>query len=270
MRSHIIAKGLAALAASLLFSTATGLTAHAQSPTFGIELGTGRIICTDDADITPNDDDPSYAASAAWDASVFGDAGIPCFSPLTELDKGVWLQSEPFAGADDEGRRADFRIYVLHDTYSWKIGSTWQIEYNDVPATPESIFQAPNFMERFCGANAAFAFGASSHEGPRGPNERTAGARSATISNSLKEIRQLCTSGRIPIIFGINLGEHDYDPECPTKACSAAQRRVIIISADEITTGVDLGAALTRGIEDQSVFEGLQVDNYSLFDVNSY
>ena len=259
---------LAFIAAGLMSSSF--LQGHAQSRTFGIELGTGRIICTDDADYSPDEDDPSYAASAAWDAAVFGDAGIPCFAPLTELDPGVWLQSEPFDGADDEGRRADFRIYVLHDTYNWKIGSTWQIEHNGVEAKPESIFQAPNFKEKFCGANAAFAFGASSHEGPRLPNERTAGARATTISNSLREVREVCTAGRIPIIFGVNLGEHSYDPSCPTKTCSANQRRVIIISADEITIGVDLADALAKGIEEQRVFEGLQVENYSLFDISSH
>lgn len=246
------------------------LSAYGQSLTFGVERGTGRIICTDDGDYTPDKDDPSYALSAAWDRRVFGDADIPCYAPLTDLDAGVWKQSEPFAGADSEGRTADFRIYVLHDTYSWKIGSTWQIEYNGDPIDPGKIFQAPNFMDRFCGSNAAFAFGASSYEGPRGPNERTAAARSATISNALKTARPNCDPGRIPIIFGINLGEHEQDPECTSTACSATQRRVIIISADDITTGVDLSEALSAGIKEQRVFKGLDVDKYSLFDVNSH
>ena len=244
--------------------------AYAQSPTFGTELGTGRIICTDDADYKANSDDPSYAISAAWDARVFGDAGIPCFSPLTDLDAGVWKQSEPFSGADAEGRKADFRIYVLHNTYSWQLGSTWKIEQDGVEADPASIFQAPNFMKRFCEANAAFAFGTSSHEGPRGINESTAAKRAATVSKTLTSLREACEEGRIPIVFGINLGEHENDPTCSTKACSAAQRRVIIISADEITTGVDMAAALTAGIEDQNVFEGLDVEKYSLFIVRSY
>jgi len=258
---HILAVSLALM---------SGPQADAQSPTFGIELGTGRIICTDDADYTANDDDPSYAISAAWDARIFGDAGVPCFSPLTDLDVGIWKQSEPFDGTDAEGRKADFRIYVLHDTYSWQLGSTWKIEHNGVEADPATIFQAPNFMKRFCESNAAFAFGASSHEGPRGPNERTAEKRAVTVSKALTSVREVCEEGRIPIVFGINLGEHETDPTCSNKACSAAQRRVIIISANEITTGVDMAAALAAGIEDQSVFKGLDVEKYSLFTVRSY
>lgn len=247
-----------------------GLPTYAQSPTFGIELGTGRIICTDDSDNQSSEDDPSYALSAAWDRYIFGDLEVPCFAPLTDLDAGIWKQSEPFAGADSEGRSADFRIYVLHDTYSWKLGSTWEIEHNGNEVEPDGIFQAPNFMDRFCNSNAAFAFGASSHEGPRAPNERTANARSATISNALKSVRPNCEPGRIPIIFGINLGEHERDPSCLSEVCSAAQRRVIIISADDITTGTDLAEALSSGIKEQRVFKGLDVEKYSLFDVESH
>ena len=260
------AAALAALAQPMFTQAASAR----QANTFGVELGTGRIICTDDGDFTPDDDDPSYAISAAWDARVFGDREVPCYAPLTDLDPGVWKQSEPFAGADAEGRKADFRIYVLHDSYSWKLGSTWQVQLNGIDADPKSIFQAPNFMERFCGANAAFAFGASSYEGPRSANERTAGARTRTVSNALKTTRQECDAGRIPIIFGVNLGEHTRDEDCLNPACSAAQRRVIIISADEITTGVDLAAALNRGIEEQRVFKGLDVKKYSLFALESY
>lgn len=253
-----------------LISTVTVLPAAAEPPTFGAELGTGRIICTDDGDYTPKEDDPSYARAAAWDRQIFGEVDIPCYSPLTDLDAGIWKQSEPFSGADEEGNKADFRIYVLHDTYSWAIGSTVEIELNGVKADPKTIFEAPNFMDRFCSSNSAFAFGASSYEGPRAANERTALARSKTVANALTAVRIGCDAGRVPIVFGVNLGEHKDDPTCRSGACSAAQRRVIIISADEITTGANLPAALAKGIEEQRVFKGLDVENYSLFDISSF
>lgn len=249
---------------------ASGAVSNAQSVTFGTELGTGRIICTDDDDNSQESDDPSYALAAAWDARVFGEGSIPCFSRLTDLDAGIWKQSEPFTGSDLEGRKADFRIYVLHDTYSWKLGSTWAIQKDGVEADPSTIFQAPNFMQRFCASNTAFAFGASSHEGPKSANERAAAKRAATVANALRMTRETCHAGRIPIIFGINLGEHRYDPSCPSAECSANQRKVIIISADEISTGVDMAAALAAGIKKQRVFEDLAIENYSLFAVRSY
>lgn len=257
-------------AAVSAFSISGLFIAAAQTPTFGIERGSGKIICTDDSDYAADPDDPSYARAQAWDKQIFGDQEIPCYAPLTDLDAGVWKQSEPFAGTDKEGNKADFRIYVLHDTYSWALGSTVKIEHNGVEADPQTIFRAPNFKERFCSSNTAFAFGASSHEGPSGPNERTALARSKTVSNALTSVRVNCSEGRVPIVFGINLGEHRRDPTCLTKECSAAQRRVIIISADDITTGADLPSALAKGIKEQRVFKGLNVENYSLFEFESY
>ena len=256
------------LAAMLSLPIGT-FTASAQSYTFGTELGTGRIICTDDSDYTPNDDDPSYALAAAWDAYIFGDREVPCYAPLSDLDPGVWKQSEPFKGRDENGNEADFKIYVLHDAYSWALGSTWQLELNGEEVDPTSIFQAPNFMDRFCNSNTAFAFGASSHEGPRKANERTSGERAKTVSTSLSSVRASCEAGRIPIIFSVNLGEHAYDPSCPTSECSVAQRRVIIISASDISTDLNLPQALAKGIEDQRVFKGLDVKKYSLFDMAS-
>lgn len=260
------------LASLTAFAAIGTLTASSQSegPTFGVELGTGRIICTDDGDYTPSNHDPSYARAQAWDKHVFGNQEIPCYSPLTDLDVGIWKQSEPFAGTDDDGNKADFRIYVLHDTYSWSLGSAFKIELNGIEADPQTIFEAPNFSERFCSSNSAFAFGASSHEGPRVPNERMALARAKTVSGALTGVRANCSNGRVPIVFGVNLGEHKRDPSCLSKACSANQRRVIIISADEITTGADLPAALAKGIEEQRVFKGLDVENYSLFEIESY
>lgn len=237
---------------------------------FGIERGTGRIICTDDDDYTPDPNDPSYAAAAAWDARIFGGTATPCFSPMTDLDAGIWQQSEPFKGTDDTGKQADFRIYVLHDTYSWKIGSTSQIEHNGEDADPASIFEAPNFMERFCSSKAAFSLGTSSYEGNTADNHKSSFARSETLATSLTQTRANCTEGRIPIVFGINLGEHAYEADCTNTACTARQRRVIIISADEISVGVDLASALASGIRDQRVFEGLNIEKYDLFNVKSY
>ena len=267
MTTHIRATVL--MTAVLATTHMMPVPSYAQG-SFGIERGTGRVICTDDGDYTPDPDDPSYAAAAAWDARIFGEIGAPCFSPLTDLDAGIWQQSEPFQGADEDGKQADFRIYVLHDTYSWKIGSTMEIEHNGKDAAPESIFEAPNFNERFCSSKAAFSLGTSSYEGNTADNHKTSFARAETLSTSLTNTRETCSEGRIPIVFGINLGEHEYESDCTDTTCTARQRRVIIISADEISVGVDLASALANGIKDQRVFKGLNIEKYDFFSVRSY
>lgn len=261
----------AALAASFAMSAAF-LPVSAQG-SYGIEYGTGKVICTDDGDSVEDQTGADYAASRAWDERVLGANG-PCANELTDLDVGVWKQSRPFGGADSEGRQANFRIYVLHDTYNWVSGSATNIEKNDAPVTPISIFNAPNFNQRFCTSNAAFGMGTSSSDGARAANNAMAARRTNTIASALTIVRDACDAGRIPIVFGVNLGEHAERVACENGGdCTPRlpdQRRVIIIATDELAVDTNVAEALSAGLREQDVFKGLGVDRYSLFDVNSY
>jgi len=245
----------------------------AAQGSYGIEYGTSEIICTDDADSQLDQTGPDYEASRAWDERVLGIDG-PCASELTDLDKGVWKQTRPFAGADDEGRRAKFRIYVLHDTYNWVSGSATGLEKNDVAVSPATIFEAPNFNERFCTAHAAFGMGTSSSDGASAANNAIAARRMETVSSALTVVRDACEEGRIPIVFGVNLGEHAERVTCDDGSdCTpslADQRRLIIIATDDLAVDTNLSQALSSGLREQAVFKGLGVDRYSLFEVNSY
>ena len=263
--------GRAALIGGLgLLGTFSAATAQGS---YGIEYGTGQVICTDDADSQLDQSGPDYEASRAWDERVLGIDG-PCASELTDLDKGVWKQTRPFAGADDEGRRARFRIYVLHDTYNWVAGSTTGLEKNGTSVSPASIFAAPNFNERFCSAHAAFGMGTSSSDGASAANNAVAARRMETVSSALTVVRDACEEGRIPIVFGVNLGEHAERVTCDDGGdCTpplADQRRLIIIATDDLAVDTNLAQALSSGLREQAVFKGLGVDRYSLFDVNSY
>ncbi len=240
---------------------------------YGIEYGTGRVICTDDADSQLDQTGDDYAASRAWDAYVLGEDD-PCANELTDLDKGVWKQSRPFAGADEAGRSAKFRIYVLHDAYNWVSGSATEIEKDGQPVSPASIFSAPNFNARFCSANAAFGMGTSSSDGATAANNATAKKRTETVSTALTFVRDACEEGRVPIVFGVNLGEHAERVACDDGSdCTpplADQRRLIIIATDDLAVDTNLAQALSSGLREQDVFKSLGVDRYSLFDVNSY
>ena len=90
-----------------LFMTHTFATAQSRPDTFGIERGTGKVICTDDGDEnTINPDDPSYAIAAMWDQMVLG-ARAACGTELTPLDNGTWGESRPFTATDEAGLAAD-------------------------------------------------------------------------------------------------------------------------------------------------------------------
>lgn len=251
--------------------------AGAQSDTrgsFGIEWGTGKIICTDDADSgAAPEEDPSYARAAMWDQLVLGEASQICASVLTPLDGGTWGASAPFSGTDSQGLSADFRLYVLHDRFSWRMGSTQDVEDAGAPAELADMLTTPEFFARFCAAKAAFSLGTASHEGPTPANHRLAGQRAVRVTRQLEAARGDCAPGQIPILYAINLGEHQNRSGCTSNgACAgstAAQRRLIIVAAEDLALGVNLREALRAGMEEQEVFRDLSLDDYDLFVIDT-
>lgn len=256
-------------------SAALLLPANGQSETpertYGVEWGTGDVICTDDADAQHLPDDPSYARAAAWDRLVLGEN--ECGLSLAPLDGGTWGESAPFSGRDSEGRKAEFRLYVLHDRYNWQAGSAREVEDDGEPVELEPILTTPEFFQRFCAGKAVFSLGAASHEGPTAVNHELAARRGERVSGKLAGVRAECPAGPVPILYGINLGEARAPGDCDTQmACraeQAAQRRVIIVAAIELAIDVNLREALQQGLEEQEVFRDLSLDDYDLFVVTS-
>lgn len=262
---------LLSLFAGLIFVATVSAQSDDGVGSFGIEWGTGQVICTGDSDDADASSDPSYARAAAWDRRVLGAVGKGC-GQLTPLDGGTWGASEPFKGRDSQGLSADFRLYVLHDRYAWQLGSATRIEDDGAPANLAAVLETPEFRSRFCAAKAAFSVGAASHEGPTEPNHRLAEARAEAVITRLRDVRAGCPAGSIPILYAINLGEHqnrcvDAD-RCADS--SAAQRRVIMVAAEDLALGVNLEEALRQGIETQDVFRDVSVDDYDLFNVAAY
>jgi len=244
------------------------MTAAAQShpDTFGIERGTGKVICTSDGDenaIRP--DDPSYAISAMWDQMVLG-ASAACGEQLTPIDNGTWGESKPFEGTDDAGLTADFRLYVLHDDYTWANGSNRQVLNDGAPIMFNEILRTPQFFQRFCSAKAVLSVGTASQGGPRAVNHRLARERGEIVANALTSYRPDCTAERAPIMYALSLGQHrgDRAGDRPT------QRRVVIVAAEDLALGVNLEQALRRGLTEQNVFGNMSVADYDRFDLISF
>ncbi|MEL8054642.1 MAG: hypothetical protein AAGK66_00675 [Pseudomonadota bacterium] len=241
---------------------------HAQTrpDTFGIERGTGNVICTNDADESAiNSDDPSYAIAAMWDQMVLG-AAAACGEQLTPIDNGTWGESRPFTATDSAGLSADFRLYVLHDKYTWANGSDRQVLNDGEPIMFNTILRTPQFFERFCSAKAVLSVGTASQGGPTAVNHRLATERGKIVGSALTSYRPDCTTETAPIMYALSLGQHrgDGQGDRPT------QRRVVIVAAEDLTIGVNLEEALKRGLDEQNVFGDMSVDSYDRFDLISF
>lgn len=260
---------------SLILLVFTPMRMQAQTVsdpgTFGVERGTGAVICTGDADMAGGDghsDDPSYALSAMWDQMVLGDTLGVCGNELRPLDNGTWGETLPFSGTDAEGRSADFRLYVLHDRYVWKLGSSREILDGDRLVQFQNVFTTPQFFSRFCAAKAVLSVGAASHEGPTQLNHQLAENRGQAVAGALQVARDGCSEGQIPILYAINLGEHRDD--LGSGKDTSPQRRVVIVAAEDLTLGVNVHEALRQGLETQDIFSGVSLNDYDLFELDAF
>ncbi|MDG1824840.1 MAG: hypothetical protein P8H62_01110 [Henriciella sp.] len=254
-----------ALTACLFSGLALSLGASAQD-SYGIERGTGKVICTNDLDDNRAADDPSYAISAMWDQMVLGQT--ECSGKLTPLDGGTWGASEPVEGLDAAGLAATFKLYVLHDRYTWKLGSSKQIQDAGTPVPFSDVLNTPQFFERFCASKAVLALGAASHDGPTALNHRLAGNRGQIVGRSLASSRRGCSEGQVPIVYAINLGEHQ-NLDGSGSGDSSPQRRLIIVAAEKMTIGVNLKEALKTALANQAVLDVFSASDYDLFEFNT-
>ena len=258
--------------AGLIATLMLGLmgTAHAQS-SYGIERGTGKVICTNDADSKAMPTDPSYAISAMWDRMVLGDvASDACGPALTPIDGGTWGKTKPFAAADSEGRTADFRLYVLSDRYSWRSGSHRHIVEGGRQVDFDDVLQTPQFFERFCSAKAVMNVGASSYGGSKALNHRLSKQRAETVTIALDGPRNNCETDQIPILYALNIGQATRQNTCASGDCSALQRRLIIVAVEDLTLGVDLKDALRRGLNEKASLPDFDVNDFDKFEVEAF
>ena len=260
----------------LLWTGLASAQSNGQSGTFGIELGTGKTICTGDGDgqgegIEPLDD--SYARSAAWDRMMFGDTNqcAPVKVEFTEIDEGTWARTPVFSGTDSTGRRADMRIYVLDDRFSWVFGSSRQIEEGDRPARFSYIFARPMFLGEFCEGDAAVALGAASYEGDAELNRRLAGNRADTIGAQMTRLAGFCGEQTPPDLFKVNLGEFKAVTDCMragtcTGRATSPQRRVVIVGVATAEPGVNLSEAVRNGLASPIARAVVAAGDYEVFE----
>ncbi|NBC20629.1 MAG: hypothetical protein GVY06_06220 [Alphaproteobacteria bacterium] len=253
-----------------------------QAGTFGIERGTGKVICTGDGDGRGEGHealDESYARSAAWDRMVLGEAASPCSASapvFEEIDDGVWQRTALFSGTDSAGRRADMRIYVLEDRFSWSFGSSREIEDDaGEPAKLSFIFGRPMFLGEFCQGDAAVALGAASFEGDPAVNRALSRRRAATLGQQMKRLAGFCAEQTPPELYGLTLGEFTAETPCMrdgscTGSATSPQRRVVLLGVAEAAEGINLSEAIRSAMGSATARNVLSIEAYETFDLAAY
>jgi len=256
-----------------LSACSVGMIAHAQldplpaipidrpEGVFHNKAGTGELICVP---IPPNPGD-DWFRSLAWDQRMFGTRG-PCDPDLEYIDEGTWGRTVLLSGVDSAGRRADFRFYVLNETYAWALGSASRIEGRGRAANFDALLATEVFFRRFCSADAALGLGAASYEGETAANHRLSGARADVISQQVSRVAPRCTTSSTPDVYSVNLGEHAETPDANT----ADQRKVVIVLMRNAQEGVNIGEALKDAVGDQELVDGFALKYYDLLQVSSY
>ena len=272
----------AAFLACMSAMPASAQSGEQQAGTFGIERGTGKVICTGDGDGRGEGHealDESYARSAAWDRLVLGEDATPCVAEapvFEEIDQGVWQRTALFSGADSAGRRADMRIYVLEDRFSWAFGSSREIEQeNGEPAKFSYIFGRPMFLGEFCEGDAAVALGAASFEGEIAANRVLSQRRAATLGDEMKRLSGFCAEQSPPQLYGLTLGEFTADTPCMragtcTGNATSPQRRVVLLGVAEAEPGINLAEAVRDAMGSATARSVLSIDEYEAFELAAY
>ncbi len=277
------AAGLGALLVTLAM-TASSAAAQSgtQAGTFGIERGTGKIICTGDGDGRGEGQevlDESYARSAAWDRMVLGEGAMPCApeAPVFEqIDDGMWERTAAFSGTDSAGLRAYMRIYVLEDRFAWAFGSASNVEeLGGKPAKLSFVFGRPMFLSEFCAGDGAVAIGAASFEGDRQANRGLSQRRARTLGNEMQRLTEFCGAQTPPALHGVTLGEFTSETPCMRAGTcagntTAPQRRVVLIGIADAQPGINLAEAVKDALGTQTARNVLSISEYDVFDFASY
>jgi len=194
---------------------------------------------------------------------------------LQRFDDNRWLESAEFVGFDTERRRADLRIYILSENYSWVFGDGRTVEGPRGTADLGSLFTGGDFQARFCAADSLLAIGTSSFEGPQALNHALARLRAQTLVSDLRDIRGLCAD-KSPRLLAASLGEHAETSPCPGRLrcpeATSSQRRLILVSVSAAEDGVNFSEALWSGLqgfdaEQRSFFRDFRLSDYDQFEI---
>ena len=167
-------------------------------------------------------------------------------------------------GKDSQGRTAEFNIAVLSVEYKWKIGSSFQVKYNDQIINLDALqssFEQEGIQRIMENPSEIISVGTASCEGSPQLEERRAFERAQQIQLLSKKL-----FSNIPSVKGyrlLNLGQFRRNDCQSNQDLTSYQRSIIIIGVKKQTEGVILDEALRERLE-KKPFGDFKLEDYSL------
>ncbi len=167
-------------------------------------------------------------------------------------------------GKDSQGRTAEFNIAVLSVEYKWKIGSSFQVKYNDQIINLDALqssFEQEGIQRIMENPSEIISVGTASCEGSPQLEERRAFERAQQIQLLGKKL-----FSNIPSVKGyrlLNLGQFRRNDCQSNQDLTSYQRSIIIIGVKKQTEGVILDEALRERLE-KKPFGDFKLEDYSL------
>ncbi|MBE9126516.1 serine/threonine protein kinase [Coleofasciculus sp. LEGE 07081] len=187
------------------------------------------------------------------------------FTPAQAPQKKGEVDYFPYVeGTDSQGRTAEFSVAVLSREYKWKIGSSYQVRYNDrlIPIDElKSNLEDEGIQRIMDNPSEIISVGTASCEGAAGAEERRALERAKQIQLLGKRLFRDVPS--VQDYRLLNLGQFIGDDCQADQDSTSYQRSIIIIGVKNKTEGVILDEALRSRLED-TPFGDFRLEDYSL------
>ncbi|MFP5273151.1 serine/threonine protein kinase [Coleofasciculus sp.] len=167
-------------------------------------------------------------------------------------------------GTDSQGRTAEFSVAVLSREYKWKLGSTFQVNYNQqiIPIDAlRSNLEEEGIQRLMENPSEIISVGTASCEGTPVGEEQRAFRRAEQIQLLAKKLFR-----DVPSVENyrlLNLGQFNRDDCLPDQDATSYQRSIIIIGVKNKTPGVIVDEALRSRLEN-TPFGDFRLEDYSL------
>lgn len=197
--------------------------------------------------------------------AVFNSDLVSLPTPTQSPERKGGVDYFPYVeGTDSQGKTAEFNIAVLSVEYKWKIGSSYQIQYNDQVINLDSLqsrLEQEGIRRIMENPSEIISVGTASCEGSTVLEERRALERAKQIQLLGKRL-----FSNVPTVQGyrlLNLGQFKREGCESSQDLTSYQRSIIIIGVKKQSEGVILDEALRNRLE-KKPFGDFKLEDYSL------